>query len=323
MAWDQKAPFGGLLHWGNIHVPPALNQAMAVADIVHRAYTILYGTGLGEKPAVRLAASNANESVSGQLVTFSVASGEGAKCKPGQVLSVYDPDTEGDAHAILVTSISTDAITGVNGWLGSPDVSGSDSGDLDSAVLEQNPLVTGFELFEAVDAIFTHFLFPQIYDITTATISSPDLTDGQEAVNANALEIINAHQIIGSTAHPVGFTRFPQDVNTTIASTGKLATFDWVTSSTGYYTYKEKLAEADESSDELTRMVATGAVALCLGGHLVETTIQGTKHENAQAVSQRAQVGSLLWRDFLTMKQAYSEQLGRQGDANRILVSRG
>ena len=111
--------------------------------MVHRTRQILYGSGLGEKPAIRIGAASAAESTSGQTVTFTLNTGEGAKVKAGNVLSVYDPDTEADAHVIYVTGISTDTITGINGYLGSPVVAGSDSGDLDSAIFEQNAPLDG------------------------------------------------------------------------------------------------------------------------------------------------------------------------------------
>jgi hypothetical protein len=235
---------------------------------------------------MRVGDASAAESISGQLITFNLSAGEGAKCKPGQVLSVYDPADEADAHAIYITSIATDAITGINGYLGSPAVAGADSGDLDNAVFEQEPFVTGFEIFEAVDAVFAHLLYPWVYDITTGTM------------------------------------RVPLDVDTTIASTGRLATFDWFDSSTGYYTYKEKLAEADEAGDELTHMIAVGAAAVILGAHLVETTLESSKKDNMEGVSQRQRVGSLLWRDFLTLRQNYSEELVRR-IPQEIIINRG
>ena len=295
---------------------------MALSDLVTRTRNILYGSGLGEKPAIRLGASNANESVAGQLVTFSLAAGEGDKVKKGNVLGVYDPATEADAHVIYVTSISTDAITGINSYLGSPAIVGSDSGDLDSAVFEQNPLATGFEIFEAIDAVFAHQLWPWVFDLTQGEIASPDLVDGQEAIAAGAREVVHAWQRLGGTNYPVPFEVTPWDVSTDLASTGRQATFGWIDASKGYYLYKEKLAEADDSGDELTHMVATGAAALLLGGHLVETSIQGTKADNAQAVSQRAQIGNSLWRDFLTLRQNYSEELTRLLP-HQIIINRG
>lgn len=296
---------------------------MALADIVTRTRSVLYGQDLGAKPAMRLAASNANESISGDTVTFTLDSNEGAKVSAGDVLSVWDPDAEADAHAVYVLSISTDTITGVNGYLGSPAIVGADSGDLDDKVMEHNALATQFEIFEAIDTIFSHYLWPQVYDITQDTIASPNLVNGQEAVNAAAEEIINAFQVIGSDTVPVEFTRWPEDVNTSVKSTGRMATFEWFNGSTGYYAYKEKLAEADESGDELTHMVATGAAALLLGASLVETSLQSSKEHAAEQMSRRSSTGNVLWRDFLTLKQNFAETLGRRGSANYVLINRG
>ena len=108
---------------------------MALVDIVHRTRSILYGSGLGEKPAIRRAATDALDSTSGQIASFTLLAGEGAKVKAGDVLSVYDPDTEADAHVVYVLSIATDAITSIASYLGSPTIT---AGDLDSALFEQN-----------------------------------------------------------------------------------------------------------------------------------------------------------------------------------------
>lgn len=295
---------------------------MALADIYSRVRSILYGQALGEKPALRVAAADANESVSGDLITFTLSAGEGAKCKPGQVLSVYDPDTEADAHAVYITSISTDAITGFNGYLGSPDVAGANSGDLDNKVFEQNPLVTGYEIFEAIDTVVERLLWPDVYVIETKTIASPDLVDGQEGVATDVKEILHAWQRIGSTNYPVPFTRVPMDVDAALASTGRMAEFDWIDGSTGYYTAKTKIVEADEASSELTHLIATGAAAIVLGASLAETSISVTKKDNIAAPDRRGQAADRLWRDFLTLKQNYKEELVRDIPA-RVVIDRG
>lgn len=295
---------------------------MALADIYQRTRSLIYGQGLGEQPPIRVAASNADESVSGDLVTFSLASGEGDKCKPGQVLSVYDADAEADAHAVYITSISTDTITGVNGYNGSPTITGSDSGDVDSKAFEQNPLVLGYEIFEAIDTIIARYLWPDVYTIETKTISSPDLVYGQEAVAADVKEIISAWQVIGTEVIPIPFMRTPLDVDTSIKSTGQMAEFGWYDGSTGYYTVKTKIAEADEVSDELTRLIATGAAAVALGSTLAETSLSRTKKDNVEAVNARQPAANSLWRDFLTLKQNYSQELGRELP-QQIIINRG
>lgn len=294
---------------------------MAIADIHQRIKQILYGQGLGEAPSLRRAAANANEGLTGQVANFDVLAGEGAKIKAGNTLSAYTT-VAADMHVFYVLPIATDTITVVNAYLGSPAIVGSDSGDLDNFVLEQNPIATNFEIDEAIDTIMANMLWPQVYDVVEATITTPDLVDGQEGVVAEAEWIHYAYQIIGPTAVPIHFTPQTRTVATAIVSTGKLATFQWINATTGYYQYRAKFAEADEADTELTRLIALGAAALLLGGALIEAAIEGTKKDNVEAISQRQAIGSSLWRDFLTLRQGMSEELGRRLP-NQIIVNRG
>ena len=292
---------------------------MAIADIHQKVRQVWLGQGLGEKPALRRAAANATESVSGDILTFSMASGEGAKIKAGHVLSVLTT-TAASMHVVYVLSISTDELTCVNGYLGSPVVADT---LLDGAVLEQNPVATAYEIDEAIDTVMARFLWPHVYDIVTDTIASPNLVNGQEAVAAEVEEIITAWQIIGPHRHSVSTSpKIPYEVDSTLASTGKLVQFDWITSTTGRYTYRAKFTEADEVDTELTHLIALGTAALLLGGTLMETTVESTKKDNAVAVGQRAQAGSLIWRDFLTVRQAMSEEQSKRLP-QRIYIDRG
>jgi hypothetical protein len=266
------------------------------------------------------AAANATEVVSGQTVAFNMLAGEGAKTKAGRTLSVYDPDTRADAHVMYILSVTTDAILAVNGYLGSATI--SSDGDLDAALLEMNAMVTGFEIFEAIDTVIANYLWPHVYDVVTATITTPDMVDGQHAVPAEVEWIESAWQIVGPSSHQIAVTNQPAQVHTTIASTGKLASFDWINGSTGYYTYRAKFAEADEADTELTQLIATGAAAICLGASLSETTLESSKKDNAEAVAQRGSVADRLVRDFLTMRQSMAEEQNKRAP-NRILFSRG
>jgi hypothetical protein len=189
-------------------------------------------------------------------------------------------------------------------------------------VFEQNALATGYEIFEAIDTVFSNLLWPYVYDIVSTTIATPDLVDGQHAVAAEAEEIINAWQVIGSTNYPVAVSRQPMEVHTTVASTGKLATFDWYNGTTGYYTYRAKFLEADEADTELTHLVALGAAAILLGASLSETTLESTKKDNSEAVSQRGSAGDRIMRDFLTLRQNMSEELSKRLP-QRVYFNRG
>jgi hypothetical protein len=294
---------------------------MALTNIASRARSIIYGAGLGEQPTILRAAANATEGTTAAgIVTFSMTSGDGAKVKAGRTLSVYDPDNRADAHVIYVLSLLTDAVTGINGYLGSPSV--TTDGDLDSALLEQNAMVTNFEIFEAIDTVIANMLWPHVFDVVTATIASPDLVDGQEAVPAEVEAIVSAWQVIGPTIYKIPHDTYPMEVHTSLASTGKLASFGWINATTGYYTYRAKFLEADEADTELTQLIALGAAALCLGASVSETTLEATKKDNAEASTQRGSVGDRLMRDFLQLRQNMSEELGRRGP-DRIKFNRG
>lgn len=282
----------------------------------------MYGQGLGEAPAIRVGGSDASESVSGQRITFGLDTDQGDKVKPGNVLSVWDPETEADAHVIYVTSISGDVITGVNGYLGSPKVAGSDSGDLDNALFEQNALVTSYEIFEAIDTVVNNMLWPHVYDVVTATIASPDITYGTEALPAEVEYIISAWQKVGGQEYLIPVSRQPYVVHSDLATNSKLATFDWINGSTGYYTYQAKYAEADEADTELTQLIALGAAAVCLGASLSETSLSVTKKDNIEASDRRGQVADRVYRDFLTLRQSMQREQELRLP-NKIVVSRG
>ena len=286
-----------------------------LADVVSRTRSILYGAGLGEKPPIRQAAADALETTTGQTTVFAMLAGEGAKVKNSDVLSVYDPSTEDDAHVVYVLSTATDTITGVNSYLGSPTIT---AGDLDSALFEQNAAWTGYEIFQAIETVVDSLLWPYIYKLTSATIASPDLVDGQEAVAAGTEVITHAWQIIGSTNHPVAVSpRQPLEVSTSLASTGLMATFDWIDGSTGYYEYREKVDVTAHA-----RLIALGAAGLLLGGSLAEATLERTKKDNTEAVAGRGQAANAVWRDFLTLRQNISDELSKRLP-QRIYIDRG
>ena len=292
---------------------------MAIADIHQRVRQVWLGQGLGEKPALRRAAADALENISGDILTFDVLAGEGAKIKAGHVLSVLTT-VEASMHVVYVLDVSTDTLTCVNGYLGSPVVADT---NLDGVVFEQNPVSTAYEIDEAIDTVMARFLWPHIYDIVTAEITAPNLVNGQEAVPADCEEIISSWQIVGPHRHSVAVSpKIPLEVDTTLASTGKLVRFEWFTSTTGRFTYRAKFLEADEADTELTHIIALGTAALLLGGTLMETTVESTKKDNAVAVGQRAQAGSLIWRDFLTLRQAMSEEQSKRLP-QRIYIDRG
>lgn len=280
---------------------------------------MVYGSGLGEKPSLRLAASDAGESVSGPLVTFALAAGEVDYVKPGNILSVFGADyTTDEAHVLYVTSVSsttTETVTAVNGYLGSTAVA---AGNLDSLVLAQNATWSDHEIIQAINTVLDSLLWPWVYAIGDTTVASPNLVHGQETLGDEVEEIIAAWQVIGTEKMAVEVSRQPIDID---YGTSRMAEFCWINGSTGYYTYVSRYTLATLPSD-LESMVAIGAAAVLLGAALSETSLEATKKDNAEAVSQRGGVADRLWRDFLTLRVNVTESLGRRRP-QRIYIDRG
>jgi len=277
---------------------------------------------MGEKPPFRRTHSAATvSSTSAGLATWFMSSTtEGAAVSAGDVLSMYDPSTEASAFSFYVLSVSSSSVTAINGYDGAPSVSASTG--LDSKLLEQNAPWTGYDIFEAIDTVMANLLWPWVYDEVSATIATPNLASYQNEVPAEVEEIIRAWQVIGPDKLPIPVTHQPYRVHTTISSTGKLAEFGYINGTTTYYTYRAKYAEADEADTELTHLIALGAAAILLGASMSETTLEGTKADNAEALGQRSGAGDRIWRDFLTLRQSMAEeQVGQL--PNKIVFSRG
>ncbi len=271
---------------------------MARADIVERTKDILYGQGLGQRPPIRECAADAAESVSGSKVTFSVASGEGDKIKAGQVLSLYGSTDDTDSYALYVLSVSSDSITAVNGYNGSPVVADT---NLDGALLEQNPWQLEYFIHKRIDAVISRLLWDDVYTLTAASVT-PDLTDGQVEVPATVERIVSAQQQIGGEWVNIPFG-IVKNVSTSVSSTGNLGVFDAVDGSTVYYTYMAKV-DATTTDEALIELIALGAAALLSGASVTERTVP------LDGVSQSPRsVGQELWRDFVTLRRSIAEDL--------------
>ena len=98
---------------------------MATTDIIQRARAHIYGQGIGEAPSIVLAAANANETVSAPTISFSLATGSGSQVQAGNVLSVINAANAASAFVLYVLSMSTDVVTALMGYLGSPSPSTS------------------------------------------------------------------------------------------------------------------------------------------------------------------------------------------------------
>lgn len=283
---------------------------MATADIVARTRSILYGNGLGEKPSIVIGASNANESVSGSLATFTLASSEGDKVAVGDVLGIYGGADADGAFLVYVTSVSTDTITGINGYLGSPSITGSDSGDLDSALLEINPLQSEHFLYQSVETVFNSLLWPDLFEFKNYSVT-PDLSDYQVELNAAVEEIINAKQSIAGTFVDVMWS-LDKNMSTSVSSTTVLAALYAMDGSSVYLTTRNRLTESSTLNEAQTQCIATGAAAIAAGASISGAAMEPSNKDNMERV--QLSPAQQLWRDFVTLRTALADDQSREID---------
>ena len=280
---------------------------MADKDIVARVKALLYGTSLGEQPTIIQAAADAAESSPAAVVTFTLASSEGVKVAPGDMLSVYAAATASVAHSVYVLSVSTDTVTAVNGYWGSPVVADT---LLDSALLELNPLRAEHFLFQAVETVFSTFLWPDVLKYNQRSVT-PSLKDYQVAIPATVKAILSAWQIVGDTRYTIPFA-MAEYLETNLASTGTLAELYAIDGSEVYYTTEERILSSDTLSEALTQCIATGAAAISLGASVAETSMAFAS-KDSQSRGEKS-VADKLWREFVTLRSALADDIARDVD---------
>ena len=280
-------------------------MALSTTDIRDKVKDVLYGAGLGEKPALRTTPTSGNiATVTNKIVTFDLASGEGAKVRAGDVLSIWDAASASVAYSVMVTGVSTDTLTAVNGFDGTVI---PNSTDLSNTIWEQRPLVTEANIFKSIETVIAAHLWPQVFDISVATIASPDLVTGQNEGIGDEEEILAAYQYNGPELIPLAWSLDKHTTNITGFTNGTIIGLDVLNGSTVFYRYKEKITAADSSGDDLEELIALGATAHALGGTQVPKTVSSASKDNQ--ISAQRDIAAIVWRDFLTLKQQYRESL--------------
>jgi hypothetical protein len=289
---------------------------MSRAEIIGQARELVYGSGTGERPSIRRAAAAASVTVSGSIATFTLLAGEGAKVKAGDILSFLSDGDATKAYVFYVLSVSTDTVTALNGYRGSPAITNA-SADLNSGAFEQNPLVTNSELQSGVDTVFGMLLWPQVFKFGSQQIT-PDLSSMQAELEATCMEILSAQQLNAGIAYDIPHGRVIRNLDTDVSSTGVMANFAFINGSTCYLTTKEKFVVGDEDSySGLHRLVATGVAALALGASISETALEPGNKESDGASRQTP--GNILWRDFLNLRSAWSLGIAREAKLGFII----
>lgn len=277
-----------------------------MTEIVARTRSLLYGAGLGEKPTIVLAPAAANETSIGTTVVFDLASAELAKVEAGDVLSVLGASAATGAHTVYVLSKNSTSVTALASYEGAPAVTAD--GDLDDAVFELGALKPEHFLWQAAETVIGTMLWPQIHKYATYGVT-PDLSDYQVELNANVESIESAYQNIGGEQVQIPFG-VQRNVHTTVSSTGVLGELYAIDGSSVYVTARERWGESDTMSEALKQCIATGAAALCIGGSRSATDLESAK-KDSQFRGQRNPAND-LWRDFVTMRTALSEDIASE-----------
>lgn len=281
---------------------------MAAADVIQRIRSHIYGVGLGEGPTLIQGAADAAESITNNVITFNVATGEGDKIKAGNKLSVHGAATADDAYVMYVFGVSTDTVTALMGYEGSPSPNQAD--DLDGLIFEIGYLKSEWLMWQKAETVADTLLWPDVvkyvsYDIT------PDLSDGQVELNANVMGIEGAYQQIGDEEVPVAYA-FERNLGTSVSSTGVLGFLDAIDGSAVTVKTIQKITLDDTLDPAVEECIATGAAALVLGASASSTALEASS-KNSQMRAQ-ASPADKLWRDFVTLRTALLDEQASQVD---------
>ncbi len=225
----------------------------------------------------------------------------------GDTLSVYGAATATVAHMVYVLSVSTDTVTAVNSYWGSPAVADT---SMDSALLELNPLRSEHFIYQAVESVFATLLWPDVLKYGQNSVT-PDLSDYQVEVPAAVENILSAWQIVGGERMSIPF-ELVSDLHTTLTTTGNLAGMYAIDGSTVYYTTEERYIATDALSEALTQCIATGAAAIALGASISETSLESSRKDSQ--VRRERNPGQDMWREFITLRSALSDDIARDVD---------
>ena len=278
-------------------------MALDRPSIVKAVKDRIYNSGLGQKPSIRQGTSTA--AVTGDTVVFSLATGEGAKCKAGHILSSWGSTDASDAYSFYVLSIATDALTCVNGYDGAAIANSATV----PALLEQQAPVTEYTVQKAIDDIVSAYLYPEVFDIAQDSFT-PDFSTLQSDADPLDLGIIRGWQFIGPTLYQVPI-KLVDNVATAAFASGKMIVYDVRVANTVYYSAVRKVAIATSTDTALEGLIAKGAAALCVEG--VEEA-----HEDEDGGSESRP----LWSSFYNAKRQFTDSIAKQS-VTQFKVDRG
>jgi hypothetical protein len=277
-------------------------MALVRGDIVKATKDRIYNSGLGQKPSLRLATGNT--SVTGDTVTFSLATDEGAKVRAGHILSTWNTTDATDAYVFYVIQPTGDSVLCANGYGGTAI---ADSVAVPT-ILEHQAEPTEYVVQKAIDDIVASYLFPEVFDIIMDSFT-PDLSSLQSQADVLDMDIIRAWQKIGPTTYQVPI-KLIENMPTGDFASGKMLTYDAVTSIAINYSAKRKVSIATSTDLALTGLIAKGAAALCIEG--VE---EAPKEDETQE-------SRPLWASFYNAKRQFETAIAKES-VTQFKVDRG
>ena len=279
---------------------------MSAADIVQRVKAHVYGQGVGEHPTIILGAADASETVSAPTIAFDVA--DGTQVQAGDILSVVDAADAASAFMLYVLSVSTNTVTALMGYFGSPSPTTAD--DLDGAVFEVNPVKSEWLMWQKVETTIDTLLWPVVYKPNTQSIT-PNLATGQNEIAATVMDILGAQQQIAGIWENIPFS-LDIDVDTNVSSTGNLVSVGAIDGSTVYLKTIERYAASDTMSSALEECIALGAAAQILGATRSSTDLEASSKDSQFRGSRNP--AQQLWQDFITLRSSLNDDLAKQVD---------
>jgi len=279
---------------------------MATTDIVQRVKAHVYGQGVGEHPTIILGAADASETGSAPTIAFDVA--DGTQVQAGDVLGVVNAADADSAFVLYVLSVSTNTVTALMGYFGSPSPTTAD--DLDGAVFEVNPVKSEWLMWQKVETTIDTLLWPVVYKPNTQSIT-PNLATGQNEIAATVMDILGAQQQIAGIWENIPFS-LDIDVDTNVSSTGNLVSVGAIDGSTVYLKTIERYAASDTMSSALEECIALGAAAQILGATRSSTDLEASSKDSQFRGSRNP--AQQLWQDFITLRSSLNDDLAKQVD---------
>ena len=281
---------------------------MATAGLVARTKTLLHGAGLGEKPIIVRAASDASESISSPTIVFNLLAGEGAASgiEAGDILSTMQGASAAASFILYVLSVSTDAVTATETYMGST-ASGADA--LDGMLFELNAPRPEFLLWNDVSAVIDGLLWPEMYVYATETIASPDLSDYQNELNAATERIVGVVQVIGAENHNLAW-QLHTNQSTTVSSTTVYAELFAIDGSAVYVTAVRRITSSTTFNEAQSQCIATGAAALAAGSMLGGGSLESSSKDSQARVQLTPR--QALWQDFVALRSSIAQDLSME-----------